>query len=200
MRIRDQGWGIVMGKKRIMALAFALLSTGTAAFAGPLTPQDYIDIGQLNARYAVAIDSCTNSGYDYADLYTADGTFGVSEKWGEPGKTFARGRDELAKAAGGGPGGCRDPKTQLGYGIHHIIVDQIVEARPDGAWGRNKLVAMNINNDPTKNEVQGGYEDHYVKTPQGWRFKARVHVFPDIDNSLQFGPLRKQAAQQPAKK
>jgi len=189
-----------MGGKGILALGLVLLATGTAAYADPLTPQDYIDIQQLNARYAVAIDSCTNSGYDYADLYAPDGTFAVSQQWGDPGKVFARGRDELAKAAGGGPDGCRDPKTLLGYGIHHVIVDQVVEARPDGAWGRNKLIAMNINNDPTKNEVQGGYEDHYVKTAKGWRFKSRVHVFPNIDNSLQFGPLRKQAAQVPAPK
>ena len=29
-----------------------------------LTAQDYIDIQQLNARYSVAIDRCTNGGYD----------------------------------------------------------------------------------------------------------------------------------------
>ena len=179
---------------RMMLSAAAALSA-TAAIAAPvLTPQDYIDIQQLNARYAMAIDSCTNSGYDYADLYTADGTFGVSEKWGDAGKTFARGREELAKAAGGGAGGCRDPKTLLGYGIHHIIVDHVIEPRPDGAWGQSKLVAMNIGNDPAKNEFQGGYEDHYVKTASGWRIKSRVHVFPNIAESLQFGPMRKAAA------
>ena len=37
-----------------------------------LTTQDYIDIQQLVARYAYAIDNCTNSGYDYADLYAAE--------------------------------------------------------------------------------------------------------------------------------
>jgi len=185
-----------MAKKTVVLVAFALLSApALAGKATPLTTQDYIDIGQLNARYSVAIDGCTNSGYDYADLYAQDGTFSVSEKWGETGKTYARGREELAKAAGGGAGGCRDPKTLLGYGIRHLIVDQIIEPRPGGAWGRNKLVAMNIGNDPTKNEVQGGYEDFYVKTAKGWQFKARVHVFPDIDYSLQFGPLHKAATQ-----
>jgi hypothetical protein len=174
-------------------ILLAVIPAGSVlAQDGSLTPQDYIDIQQLNARYAIAIDGCTNSGYDYADLYTDDGTFAVSEEWGEPGRVYATGREELAKAAGGGPDGCRDLKTMLGYGINHITVGQIVEPRPDGAWGRNKLIAMSIDADPNKNEVQGGYEDRYVKTPKGWRFKSRVHVFPNMKTSLQFGPKDRQ--------
>jgi hypothetical protein len=38
-----------------------------------LSALDYAEIQQLSARYAFAIDACTNSGYDYADLYVADG-------------------------------------------------------------------------------------------------------------------------------
>ena len=40
-----------------------------------LTALDYIEIQQLANRYAQAIDSCSNNGYDYADLYTPDGEF-----------------------------------------------------------------------------------------------------------------------------
>lgn len=177
--------------KSIIASALLVAAASAApvhAQDGSLTTQDYIDIEQLNARYAIAIDECTNSGYDYADLYTADGTFAVSQKWGDPGRVYATGREALAKAAGGGADGCRDPKTMLGYGINHLIVNQIIEPRAGGAWGRNKLVAMSIGNDPHMNEVQGGYEDIYEKTPKGWRFKARVHVFPGMSTSLQFGP------------
>ena len=29
--------------------------------------------------------------------------------------------------------------------------------------------------DPNKIEYDGYYEDTYVRTPQGWRFKQRVH-------------------------
>lgn len=185
-----------MKRTSIAILALVAAASPLQAQKGKLTPQDYIDIQQLNARYAAAIDQCTNSGYDYADLYTDDGTFAVADDWGQPGRVFAKGREALANAAGGGPGGCRDPKTSLGYGIHHVITDQIIEARPDGAYGRNKLIAMSIGGDPSKNEVQGGYEDSYVKTAKGWRIKARVHVFPNMDNSLQFGPLRRQQQQQ----
>lgn len=180
----------------VSALALMALASPLQAQGGKLAPQDYIDIQQLNARYAAAIDECTNSGYDYADLYTEDGSFAVSDGWGQAGRVFAKGREALANAAGGGPDGCRDPKTMMGYGISHILTDQIIEPRAAGAYGRNKLIAMSIGGDPGKNEVQGGYEDIYVKTSKGWRIKTRVHVFPNMDNSLQFGPLRKQQAQE----
>ena len=46
-----------------------------ASSAGPtaLTTQDYIDIQQLAARYAFAIDVCTNGGADFADLFVDEG-------------------------------------------------------------------------------------------------------------------------------
>jgi hypothetical protein len=27
---------------------------------------------------------------------------------------------------------------------------------------------------------EGGYEDTFEKTPAGWRFKSRVHVWPEV--------------------
>lgn len=180
-----------MKRAVLVVLAAALLPAAPlrAEDAG-LTTQDYIDIEQLNARYALAIDECEDNGANYAELYTEDGTFAVSRRWGDPGKVYARGHEELAVAAGGGPDGCRDPRTLMGFGISHIVANQVIEPRPGGAYGRNKLVAMSIGGDPYKNEVQGGYEDFYVKTTEGWRFKSRVHVFPNMDESLQFGPAR----------
>ncbi|MBT2186547.1 nuclear transport factor 2 family protein [Sphingobium nicotianae] len=150
-----------------------------------LTPQDYIEIQQLNACYAIYLDDCTDDGYAYADLYTDDGTFGVSEKWGDPGATYARTRDERAIVAGGGPHGRQPPRFGTS---HHVIVNHRIEPRPGGAWGRCTLIAMKLDGDPARNEPQGGYEDFYVKTADGWRFKSRVHVFPNIKSSLQFGP------------
>ena len=38
-----------------------------------LTALDYFQIQQLVAKYARAIDTCSNNGYDYADLFTPDG-------------------------------------------------------------------------------------------------------------------------------
>ena len=168
--------------------AMALLgSAANAAEPMKLTALDYIEIQQLNSRYSFAIDTCTNKGYDYADLYTADGEFGVSQEWGKPGRVFAKGREALANAAGGGPEGCRDPKTMLGYGITHILVDLVITPTATGAVGRCKLLALGVGGNPTTIEQQGGYEDVYVKTKDGWRFKTRFHVFPNMANSVQFG-------------
>ena len=43
-----------------------------------LTALDYIEIEQLNRKYAWAVDYCGNDGFDYADLYTPDGVFILS--------------------------------------------------------------------------------------------------------------------------
>ncbi|HEV7716329.1 MAG TPA: nuclear transport factor 2 family protein [Steroidobacteraceae bacterium] len=179
--------------KRLLGLVLggALLLPVAASAADPkpmkLTPQDYIEIEQLSNKYSFAIDTCTNKGYDYADLYTADGEFGVAEEWGKPGRVFAKGRDALAKADGGGPDGCVDPKTMRGYGITHIIINVVITPTATGAVGRCKLLALGVGGNPTTIEQQGGYEDVYVKTKDGWRFKTRFHVFPNMANSVQFG-------------
>ena len=56
---------------------------------GTLTAADYVEIQQLVARYAYAVDTHADNGYAYADLFAPDGVFG--------GKT--QGREALAKLA-----------------------------------------------------------------------------------------------------
>jgi hypothetical protein len=155
-----------------------------------LAALDYIEIEQLSARYAFAIDRCTNGGYDYASLFVADGEFAVADAWGDSPEKWrfrAVGRDALAVAAGGGPDGCRDPKTLMGYGISHIITNHVITPTAEGATGKSYLLAIGVGGEPTQSELQGGYEDVYVRTVDGWRFKSRVHVFPNIAQSVQFG-------------
>ncbi len=139
--------------------------------ASRLTPQDYLDIQHLNARYAYAIDTCTNNGYDYADLYTPDGSFSVSRA-GRVITTY-QGRDRLADAARGGTRSCDDVPWK---GISHMLVNHVIVPSAEGATGKAYLVAIGLDGDPTKVEAQGHYEDVYVKTAQGWRFRSRVHV------------------------
>jgi hypothetical protein len=181
MRIRN------VSKTLGPALALTFCGLVNAAEPVKLTALDYIEIQQLSAKYSFAIDKCSNNGYDYADLYTPDGEFGVSEEWGKQGRVFAKGRDALANAAGGGPNGCRDPKTMMGYGITHMLVDLVITPTETGAVGRCKLLAVGVGGNPTTIEQQGGYEDVYVKTDKGWRFKSRFHVFPNMSSSVQFG-------------
>ena len=136
-----------------------------------LTTQDYIDIQQLMARYAVAIDECTNNGYDYAALYTDDGWFSASRD-GRPGRKW-QGRDSLAAAARGDMKTCEEVPWK---GIRHMLVNHVITPDAGGATGRVDLIAIGLDGDPHKVEYQGHYEDVYVKTPKGWLFKSRLHV------------------------
>ncbi len=158
-----------------------------------LTAQDYIEIEQLAARYAYAIDKCTNSGYDYADLYTPDGVFSVADENGVPGTAKFEGRERLAEAAGGGKGGCVDPKTVPDrYSMSHIVANLVITPTPEGATGKSYLLVVGFGDplakesakQPVRAYAWGGYDDVYVKTAKGWRFKSRVHVWPGMPDSL----------------
>ena len=155
-----------------MIAATAMLAVRSAAAQAPatLTPQDYIAIQQLVSKYAYAIDECTNRGYDYADLYTPDGGFYTSRG----GKVLNRfeGRERLAEAARGGRPDCTDVPWA---GIVHMLVNHVIEPAPGGATGKVYLIAIGLDGEPGKVEAQGRYDDVYVKTPQGWRFKQRTH-------------------------
>ena len=156
-----------------------------------LTAADYAEIGQLAIRYAWTLDHCVNGGYDYADLYVEDGQFSVAEDWGTTSndqRTFVSiGHDALAKAAGGdGTGKCVDPKQMLGYGLTHIVTNHMIVPTKDGAVGKHRLLTIGVCGYPHLMELQGGYEDVYVKTGDGWKFKSRIHVFKQAP-SLQFG-------------
>jgi len=178
----------VAGFSTVLAVSLTV-SAQTRGGAPPLTTQDYIDIQQLVARYTFLVDTCSNAGYDFADLFTADGEFSVSQQWGVAGTRKIKGREALADAGGGdGKGGCKDPKTTLGYGISHISVNHVIMPAPGGSTGRSYLLAIGVGGDPTTIERQGGYDDVYVKTPAGWRFQSRIHVFPNLRESVQFGP------------
>jgi hypothetical protein len=153
------------------SLGPALHAQATAAAAAPLKPEDYLAIQQLVSKYAYAIDECTNKGYDYADLYTADGGFYTSRG----GKILNRfeGREKLAEAARGGRPDCTGVPWA---GIVHMLVNHVIEPAPGGATGKVYLIAIGLDGEPGKVEAQGRYEDVYVKAPQGWRFKTRTHV------------------------
>jgi hypothetical protein len=142
---------------------------------GSLAALDYIQIQQLANRYAQAIDSCSNNGYDYADLYTPDGEFVdniTEEGFKQGGLTRAKGREQLAAAAGGGSLGCKNVGCK---DWSHLMVNHVITPSPGGATGRVYLVAIGEKG-PRDVTRYGGYEDQYVKTASGWRIKKRTHV------------------------
>ncbi len=141
-----------------------------------LTALDYEQIMQLTTRYAYGIDTCSNNGYDYADVFTPDGVFidkNTDEGFKQGGRVLARGRDALATLIGGGSRGCKKPMIWTGWS--HIMTNQLITPSPEGAAGRIYLLQMGIKG-PGSIERHGGYEDVYVKTAMGWRIKSRTHV------------------------
>jgi len=124
-----------------------------------LTPLDYIEIRQLAARYGHAVDQGADNGYAYADLFAPGATFGRTQ-----------GRDELAALA---KQTAQGPQTAW-----HFILNHAIEPTVDGAKGMQYLVHMRYGDPGEPNIVWGGghYEDTYVKTPDGWRFKTRQFI------------------------
>jgi hypothetical protein len=146
------------------------------AQAGKLTALDYQEITQLINRYAYGIDTCANNGYDYANVFTTDGVFidnNSDAGYGAGGKVLAKGRDALATLVGGGERGC---KTKLVWtDWSHLMLNHEITPTAEGAKGRVYLVQLGMNGPGTVTR-HGGYEDIYVRTPEGWRIKQRMHM------------------------
>jgi hypothetical protein len=133
----------------------------------PLSPLDYIQIQQLVAKYAYALDSGADNGYTYANLFMPDGVFIRGES---NGSQRVQGRESLAFLARDTPARRRTPLT-----VGHFIVNHVIEPSPSGATGKAYLASMTFGNEGQNGAiVQGGhYEDEYVRTIDGWRFKSR---------------------------
>src|SRR5215468_11713536 len=184
---------------RLQTVSSAILGVALAALVGTtsgqvkstvkamaLTPMDYIEIRQLVNRYAFALDTGSNNGYDYADLFAADGEFI---------RPYAKGREQLAALARGGKLG---PNNTV-----HYIMNHVIEPSPEGATGKEYLIEFDWDLAPAPTggggnrgaasgpangwdlvgrkagelaRTGGHYEDVYVKTATGWRFKKRDFI------------------------
>jgi hypothetical protein len=121
-----------------------------------LTPLDRIEIQQLVAQADYALHTGQDDGAMYAGLFTADGS--VDQ---------VAGRAQLAAFAKGGRPGVRS-----------LVTNVIIDPSPEGAIGRHYQVAINfvVGPQPVSLGATGRYEDVFVKTPEGWRFKKRTFV------------------------
>jgi hypothetical protein len=151
---------------------------GSAALAqsSALTALDYQQITQLINRYAYGIDTCANDGYDYANVFAPDGVFidnNSDAGFAAGGRVLARGTEALAELVGGGSRGC---KTELVWSDwSHLMLNHEITPSPEGATGRVYLVQLGMRG-PGSVDRHGGYEDVYVRTPEGWRIQSRTHV------------------------
>jgi hypothetical protein len=152
----------------LVGLAFVVVAgvfaqqRGPASSAPSLSPQDWIEIYQLYGRYTHLIDNGQDKGYAYARLWTEDAIF-------EFGGQKHQGPDALAKVA---MLGISDPPILRPNHYAHNIV---IEPSAEGATGKAYLVMMAANKpgEPHTVTTRGIYEDRFVKTPTGWKFKHR---------------------------
>ena len=143
----------------IVAGTASLVRAQQKVAGGTLTAADYIEIQQLVARYSYAVDTHADNGYAYADLFTPDGIFGKT-----------KGREALAELARA------TQKERAGPSFtRHFLTNVIIYPTPEGARGSQYLMALDVSEGGKPSSiVHGGrYEDEYVKTPAGWRFKSR---------------------------
>jgi len=144
--------------------------------AMPLTARDYIEIQQLTARYSHALDTAADNGYAYADLFVPDAI--AFDKY--------VGREQIAEVPRWNPHG---PKY-----VRHYAMPALIEATADGAIGKQYVVVVDIGPGGKGSSVYLGaqYQDVYVKTAQGWRFKSRTEF--DSKKALAPQTARAQAA------
>jgi hypothetical protein len=155
-----------------MMLAFTLVAaaSGWAQVSNTLTEQDRTEILALSAAYGPALLGCQPE--KYADLFATPGGYFGSGPRGE-----VRERQALMEMVLSydrcheKPSSSAEPSTAApgGRGRGPAFPAPVIEWAPEGAKAR------------IINSRGGGYyDDVYVKTPKGWRFKSR-NVISDAE-------------------
>jgi hypothetical protein len=127
-----------------------------------LSPEDYMEIQQLYGMYARDVDP--GSVRDASWLFTKDAII-VMDTY----KTMTT--PEEIKAF------YQDVQKQQHAGVRHFNTSYVIVGTPDGgARGSSYMMQVERLTEGGTPQVTlfGKYEDKFVKTPEGWRFKERV--------------------------
>lgn len=138
-----------------MVIAFAV----TVHAQGGLTDKDRSEIQELSAKYARTLGTCAAE--EYADLFAPDTGFFASNVRGE-----VVGRERLMALVRSERHCTTPPPAASGNAAGTAprpVPTVVVEISSTGPIGRAEL-----------GERVGRYDDEYVKTPKGWRFKSRT--------------------------
>ena len=163
-------------RTRNLLVAIALVGVGvaigwisapgnSAAAAGTLTGQDYAEIEQLYWRY--------NHGSDFRDgdlfvsAFADDAVFNVGQR-------TISGREELTAYRVERHAGSRQTGDT---GVRHWNNGWRITPTADGAEARVYWMLVDVSDGQPKQTVSGYYNDTYVKTADGWRFKTRTINF-----------------------
>ena len=142
-------WAAVLGVALAALVGVSSGQVKSTAKAMTLTPMDYIEIRQLVNRYAFALDTGSSNGYDYADLFAADGEFM---------RPYAKGHEQLAALA-------RGPRPGPNNTVHYVM-NHVIEPTPDGAIGKAYLIELNWDIAPAQ-AAGGGAERARVRRMAG---------------------------------
>ena len=161
----------------MLALAASAAQAQTVMTPGPLTDKDKAEITALWSTYRDTLFAC--KGEAYADLFATPGGYFASAPRGEVRERRALiemvvGYDRCKPDTGkpSAEPAPRNPTPVAGEAASRFPTP-VIEAAPEGA--KAKII----------NSRGGGYyDDVYVKTPKGWKFKSRTVI---ADNELAAG-------------
>ena len=150
----DRGTLMRIASLLSVTAVLAAVSAGSLAAQGTLTPQDRAEIQDLSAKYARMLGSCAAE--EYADLFAPDTGYFASNIRGE-----VLGRERLIALV-------RSERHCIGApssanAAPRAVPTAVIEMSSTGPVGRADL-----------GEKVGRYDDEYVKTSKGWRFKSRT--------------------------
>ena len=160
-----------------LALGASVAQAQTVMTPGPLTDKDKAEISALWSTYRDTLFAC--KGEAYADLFATPGGYFASAPRGEVRERRALmemvvGYDRCKPDTGkpSAEPAPRNPTPVAGEAASRFPTP-VIEAAPEGA--KAKII----------NSRGGGYyDDVYVKTPRGWKFKSRTVI---ADNELAAG-------------
>jgi hypothetical protein len=138
------------------------MAASASAQTKTLTDKDRMEIRQLSDQYVTFLDGCKAA--EYASLFTADGSF-ISGPRGT-----MTGPEKLASLVTT-ERFCQ-PGATARSAMSHAFSKVVIEPTAEGAVGKVYLPGR----DP--NSSGGHYEDVYVKTSGGWKFKSRTYLSP----------------------
>lgn len=160
---------VVIAAMLLAGFAVAGVSAQSGPWSGPtLTDRDRAEIQALSVIYRRALLRCEAE--VYADLFATPGGYFASPVRGEVREKSSLMEMVLSYDR------CGSPATVVSAGPNGPtpLATPTIEPAPEGARARIPYGAGG-----------GYYDDVYVKTPKGWRFKSRA-VVSDTELSLTF--------------
>jgi hypothetical protein len=133
---------------------------GQAASSPKLSAQDYIEIQELNSKYARGFDLGERDGAVWAETFTSDGVFVSGGKEIAGHAALAAYADNFFKTRGKGT-------------TRHWIGNLLLTPTPEGVQAQEYVLFVSTTSPATiLSTVQ--YNDTFVKTSEGWRIKRRT--------------------------